>query len=114
MSGEAPLTGCINPNHGRLEFPAPCDHLRSVKRSNFLSKLPSSDGDCMKALLRTTDIHTDHGWNRITVTNHGPCLAANASLVHLLSEVIRNQPKLFESGFEVVDDFLGNHAGSGR
>jgi hypothetical protein len=55
-----------------------------MERSKGVEDIPFADGHGVKALLRTTDIHTDDDWSRIIVAHHGLCLAMDASLLRFL------------------------------
>jgi hypothetical protein len=110
----APAAWGINADHRCLEHPAPLGDLSCDERGTLLMVLSVSECDGVKALSRTTDINTDDDWTRISMTHYGPCLAVNAYLRRFLSKIICNQPELFEGGFEVVDDFLGDDVGVGK
>ena len=56
----APTAGSINSDRGCIELPAPCNHLPNVERGEPLEELPFVEDNGVKALLRTTDINTNH------------------------------------------------------
>lgn len=70
-TGAAPTAGGINPDHGRVELPAPCDHRRSIKRGTGLEDLSFTKRNGVKAFLRTTNIDTGHDRSRIMLAYHG-------------------------------------------